>query len=108
MKLCGTQYQEIEIMLTSAKARSTVWDVTELSGWLSASVTSFMNRPRCIACTTVVTIMNDSGQNPYIIEVWKKKTYHVVLKWPMHWLYGAQLCHFIILIDNVIIAIGVR
>jgi hypothetical protein len=38
----------------------------------------------------------------------EKNTYHTVLKWPMHWLYGAQLCHFILLIDNVIIAIGVR
>jgi hypothetical protein len=48
MKLRGTQYQEIEIMLTSAKARSTVWDAAEFSVWLSASAASFANCPSCV------------------------------------------------------------
>jgi hypothetical protein len=39
--------------------------------------------------------------------MYKKNTYHVVLEWPTLWLYGALLCHFIILVDNLIVAVGV-
>jgi hypothetical protein len=43
----------------------------------------------------------------YTIEI-RKNTYHVVLEQPMLWLYGAMMCDFIILIDNLIVAVGVR
>jgi hypothetical protein len=48
---------KIETMLTSAKAWSTLWDVAEFDGGLSASAASFVNRPSCVTCTTIVTIM---------------------------------------------------
>jgi hypothetical protein len=38
----------------------------------------------------------------------QKYTYHIVLERFTLWLYGALPCHFIVLIDNLIIAIRVR
>jgi hypothetical protein len=38
----------------------------------------------------------------------QKNTYHIVLEWPMLRLYNALSCHFIILVDNLIVAVGVR
>jgi hypothetical protein len=40
------------------------------------------------------------------IEV-QKNTYHIVLERPTLWFYGVVLCDFIILIDNLIVAVGV-
>jgi hypothetical protein len=37
----------------------------------------------------------------------KKNTYHVVLERPTLHLYGAPTCHFIVLVDNFIVAVGV-
>jgi hypothetical protein len=46
-------------------------------------------------------------KNPYIIEV-RKNTYHVVLERPTLLLDGVMPCQFIILIDNLVVAIRVR
>jgi hypothetical protein len=94
-------------MLTSAKECSALWDSTEFDGWLSTSEASFAHRPSCIDCTTVVTRMNFNFK-ARIQWMYKKNTCHVVLKRPMLRLYDALPCHFIILVANLIVAVGVR
>jgi hypothetical protein len=46
-------------------------------------------------------------KNMYIIKV-RKNTYHVVLEWHTFWLDGAMLCQFIVLINKLVVAVGVR
>jgi hypothetical protein len=79
----------------------------EFDGWLSTSEASFAHQPSCIDCTTVVTSMNFNFK-ARIQWMYKKNTYHVVLERPTLWLYGALPCHFIILVDNLIVVVGVR
>jgi hypothetical protein len=38
----------------------------------------------------------------------QKNAYHIVLELPMLRLYNALPCHFIVLVDNLIVAVGVR
>jgi hypothetical protein len=94
-------------MLTSAKERNALWDSVEFGGWLSTSEASFGHRPSCIDCTIVVTHMNFNFKGQ-IQWMYKKNTYHIVLKWSTLRLYGALPCHFIVLVDNLIVTVGVR
>jgi hypothetical protein len=89
-------------MLTSAKERSALWDLTEFVGWLSTSEASFAHRSSWIDCRTVVTCMNFNFK-ARIQWMYKKNTYHIVLERPMLQLYGVLPCHFIVLIDNLIV-----
>jgi hypothetical protein len=87
-------------MLTSTKERSALWDSTEFGGWFSTSETKLH---RLYDSNDTYELQFQSSNTMDV----QKITYHVVLEWPTLWLYGALSCHFIVLVDNLIVTIGV-